>query len=128
MGSAQLISGWLLLALAIVANVIANISLKIAAVSIKDVTDPLAIALRLATQAYFWAGLVSCGVLFLAFFFALRSVPVSLAYPIVTSLATVGLTVLDAMVLATPIGLTRIIGIAFVLVGIALVLNGTAVR
>lgn len=116
--------GWLFLALAAAANIVANSCLRRAAQGIKGESAPQGIVLGLMAQPVFWIGLLSAGLLLLSFTLALREAPVSLAYPVVTSLAIAGLLVVDLALLGQAIGGLRLLGVALIVGGVCLVFLG----
>ena len=116
--------GWLFLALAALANIAANSSLRQAAQGIKGREGPVNLLLGLMAQPVFWLGLGAAGLLLLAFTLALREMPVSLAYPIVTSLAIAGLLFVDYALFGQAIGGLRLLGVALIAVGVAIVFVG----
>ena len=118
------LGGWLFLVLAAGANIAANSSLRQAAQGIKGEKDLISIALGLLAQPVFWLGLFCAGLLLLAFTLALRETPVSLAYPVVTSLAIAGLLLLDGLVLGQAIGGLRLFGVALIAAGVACIFLG----
>ena len=115
------LGGWVFLLLAALANIAANSSLRQAAQRIKGEKDLIAILVGLLAQPVFWLGLLSAGCLLFAFTMALRETPVSIAYPVVTSLAIAGLLLLDYGLLGQPIGGLRLLGVALIIIGVAIV-------
>lgn len=81
---------WAALALAIMANVAANTSLKQAMISVSTDSDK-SILLQVLAVPSFWIGLVFAGVLLLSYLVAIRNMPVGTAYAFTTSLAMVGI-------------------------------------
>lgn len=111
---------WSALAIAIGSNVGANVALKVAMSSLGDAGGgPL--ILRVAQQLSFWIGLVLAGVLLLSYLFAIRHIPVSLAYISVTSLAMVGLLIVDLVWFGQPATLTKLFGVCLVVGGVWLI-------
>lgn len=116
--------GWLFLILAALANIAANSSLRQAAQGIRGRSDIVAILTGLLVQPVFWLGLFAAGLLLLAFTLALRETPVSLAYPVVTSLAIAGLLVVDFFFLGQAIGAVRLLGVGLIVAGVAAIFLG----
>lgn len=113
--------GGAFLLLAAAANIAANASLRQAAQGIRGRDGVMAIVSGLLAQPVFWLGLAAAGGLLLSFTLALRETPVSLAYPIVTSLAIAGLLALDALVFGQAIGGRRLIGVGLIVAGVAVI-------
>lgn len=116
--------GALYLVLAAGANILANTSLKRAAEAVRGKAGPVEIVKGLLFSPSFWLGLVAAGALLLLFLLALRETPVSLAYPVVTSLAIAGLLVLDYFVLGQAIGGVRLVGVFLIAAGVAAIFLG----
>jgi multidrug transporter EmrE-like cation transporter len=113
--SAKLFS-WIVLLVAVAANVTANISLKLAMSS--QPSEGEARLLRLFTQGSFWVGLLAAGVLLVSYLLALRTIAVSTAYVAVTSLAMIGLVLAERKVFGAPIDASKLAGMACVVVGV----------
>jgi multidrug transporter EmrE-like cation transporter len=100
---------WLALLVAVIANVVANSSLKIAVASIS--TDgERGVLFQLLTQVSLWVGLVFAAVLLVAYMAALRGLPASTAYVVVSSLAILGLVLVDRIFFGVSLGLTKFLG------------------
>lgn len=110
---------WVALIVATLANVISNTALKKAMSSI-DAGIERNVALQLASQTSLWIGLFSALVLLLSYLFAIRTISVATAYASTTSLAMVGILILESRILGTTIGFTKIFGMMFVACGIVL--------
>jgi multidrug transporter EmrE-like cation transporter len=108
---------WAALLVAVAANVAANTALKIA------MSSPLSrsgrgLLLELLGKPSLWIGLVLCGVLLVSYLAALRGLPASVAYAMVTTLAMAGLLVVDSSVFGVPLSGTRLLGAAFAVSGV----------
>lgn len=108
---------WAALALAIMANVAANTSLKQAMISVSTDSDK-SILLQVLAVPSFWIGLVFAGVLLLSYLVAIRNMPVGTAYAFTTSLAMVGIIIVEHRLFGTPVGMSKAAGIAFVALGV----------
>ena len=111
---------WLILAIA--ANIAANLFLKggaTAEVSRADATmlDKL---LTLAVNPQIWIGTGFAAILFASFLMALRSVPVSVAYPLTTGLAMLGIMLGGAVFFGENLTITKVAGAAFIIIGAVL--------
>ena len=110
-----------MLAAAVAFNVTASIMLKIAArsgeriVSMRlgwNLQDGGLLALGLAVGAY--------GLAFIAYMVTLRSIPVSLAYPLITGLTATCIAIVATLLFGESIGWQGVLGLAFVLIGVTL--------
>lgn len=108
------LAAWFWLALAIGTNISANLLLKIA------VTTGEAPATGLSKWALLAIGIGCAGVLLVSYVLALRHLPVSLAYPIVTGCAMVGIGIMSAPLLGESLNLTKCLGIGAILLGCTL--------
>ena len=110
--------GWAALAAAVAANVGANLLLKHAVGRAGEgggiLQNPPVLA----------AGVLLAGCLLGFYLVALRHLPVSLAYPVVTGTAMVGIAVFSAILFAEPLGAGKLAGIAGIVIGTVLVLRG----
>lgn len=115
---------WVALSVAVLANITANTALKIAVGSITQGSfrDKL---LHFFAQGSFWLGCASALLLLVSYLIAIRGVPLSSAYPIVTTLALVGLILVDKFLFGSAISSTKIIGIGLIMVGVGFVSVGT---
>tara|TARA_R110002167_G_scaffold145278_2_gene336218 strand:+ start:61 stop:432 length:372 start_codon:yes stop_codon:yes gene_type:complete len=111
---------WSALAIAIGSNVGANLALKVAMSSLGD-ADSGPFLLRVMQQVSFWVGLVLAGVLLISYLFAIRHIPVSIAYISVTSLAMVGLLIADLIWFGHPATLSKFFGVCLVIGGVWLI-------
>ena len=114
--------GWLVCA--IIANVLANVMLKNGSVQIAagpqhggGVVGSLS---AMALNPFFWAGLASAAALLLFYALALRTVPISIAYPVTTSVAMVGIALFGAVLFGESLNATKVGGIAAIIVGVVL--------
>lgn len=114
---------WGALVVAVIANVTANTALKIAMASISPDSDK-GVALQVLGTASFWVGLFFCGILLVSYLAAIRSLPVSVAYVLVTSLAMVGLVIVERILLGVPLETARILGMGLAICGVWLMTRG----
>lgn len=115
---------WAALILATIANVVANTSLKQAMITV-DTSLEKNILLQVLGLASFWIGLVFAGILLLSYLVALRHLPVGTAYAVTTSLAMVGIIIVESQLFGTPVSTSKAAGIAFVVLGVWLMARGT---
>ncbi|MEM1025618.1 MAG: SMR family transporter [Myxococcota bacterium] len=111
---------WVFLAVAIVANVLTNVALKRAAQSVEVFSFPGVLS-DLITSHWMWVGFVSALVLVGCYMMAIRSLPLSVGYVSVTSMAMVGITLVGVLSGSEVLSVPRIIGICLVLAGVVLV-------
>lgn len=115
-----MINGFAFLALAVVANISTNFSLK-AAVQDLDTRSLQTIALGLLTSPWAWVGGISGFVLLGSFMAAIRTIPLSIAYPTLTAIAVIIMAVAEWWFQDISLGFGKVIGLGFVVAGIALV-------
>lgn len=113
-------SHWLALATCVAANIGANACFKHLMAG-RDVQSGAAGLASLATEPWLWAGLGLAGVLLTTYLYALTVVPVGVAYPVVTSMATAGVVVTGALLFGESVKATGLIGIALIVAGVVLV-------
>lgn len=116
--------GFLALGLAILANVIANISLKRTMQGL-EVDGLRSIILGLLGSGLFWLGIGCLAVLLSSYLFAIRIIPLGIAYAGVTSLTIALLTIWGVLYGGESLGPVRLIGIIAVILGfVCIVLPG----
>lgn len=115
---------WGALAVAVIANISANTALKMTMTSVSGGSGK-EIILGVLTRTSFWVAVALLGVLLVSYLAALRSVPVSLAYVAVTSLALVGLVIVERVFLGSPLGATKLFGVVLVVFGVILMAKGS---
>lgn len=108
------------LLIAVFANVAANISLKVA-VSRLTIDSVKMTIFHLLEQITFWIGLGSAAVLLAFYLVAIRNGPVSVAYVFVTSLAMIGMVLVEYRFFGVPLGAMKMLGILLVISGVMLV-------
>jgi small multidrug resistance pump len=113
--------GWAALTGAILANVAANLLLK-HAMSARALGQEAA-GSPLQNLPVLLGGLLAAGSLLVLYLIALRHLPVSVAYPIVTGLAMVGIALCSAPLFGEALNLTKILGIAGVVLSTVLILR-----
>jgi len=113
---------WAALSVAILANVVANLSLKQAVTSTSQASDSkLSMLIELLCLKSFWVGIIMAGVLFFSYILALKQISVSSAYVIVTSLAMALLIISERFILNTPVSSMKIFGVVLIITGVILV-------
>ncbi len=109
---------WLALIIAVSANVASNHAFKMA-VS-RWTSDGEGHWWTLIVDPVFWIGLGLAGVLLGAYLYALRAIPLSIAYPSVTGLAMVGIAITGTQILGESLSQSNIAGIGLIAVGVFL--------
>jgi len=112
-------SYWIALFACLIANVSSNIAFKRAmdGTQIEASWNGL---LSFIGQPWLWIGGVCAGTVLLSYLYALKGVPMSVAYPTVTSLATVGVAIAGHLIFGEALGARSIAGIVLVVAGVSL--------
>nr|AFB69906.1 drug efflux transporter [uncultured bacterium] len=118
---------WAALILAVAANIGANTALKSAVASLSPQAGESSMV-QLLRNGYLWVGLALAALLLVSYLVAIRHIPISVAYLAVTTLAMVGLVVVDSTFFGLKLGVHNLLGIGLVMVGLALVLKGVSLR
>lgn len=109
-------STWIFIAAAILANAVTNISLRAAARSV-DTSSAKTIAIGLATSPFAWLGVVSGFVLLGTYMAAIRVLPLSVSYAIVTIMSMVALTIWGGLTGTESPNAMRIAGMFLIILG-----------
>lgn len=112
-------SGYLLLALAFLANGVANILLKLGAVRGLRLSGDLGTLLASNWQALVGVAIFAINVFF--YFLALRELPLSVAYPLMVTMSFLIVNGYAVLALHEPIALTQYLGYGFIVCGVILV-------
>ena len=118
-------SNWLALLLCAGANISANLALK-RAVGGRALEFTWAALLALLRDPFLWLGFALAGVVLLAYLYAIRTLPIGLAYPVVTGMVTLGTFFLGSLVFGDSMSLRGLAGVAFIATGMILVFGATA--
>jgi len=110
---------WLSLFSAIICNIIANISFK-KAISRAPPGKGIDSLLELLNDPWMWTGGVSCVLLLFFYVYSLKGLDLSIAYPVTTGLAMLGIVVSGALFFGETISATRIVAIIFIFIGVLL--------
>lgn len=116
---------WFLLALTIVCNVGANYLLKRAMSKSSDATNGTGLSWLL--DPILIGGLVCAGLTLILYAVTLREFPLSVAYPIVTSVAFLGVFYLSWTSLGENMTLMKLLGATLILCGVSLLATSTNV-
>jgi small multidrug resistance pump len=115
---------WLLLSLAIAANAMASVMIKMAVVpprKFPSFSDPLAAI----GNWPLWVGLALFGATFLLYAAALTMLPLNIAYVVLTSGAVVVVALMSVFIFGEQIYWTTVAGIVLVIAGVALTVSRT---
>lgn len=111
---------WLILILGIACNASASVLIKMAMMpprKFPSLADPLASL----SNWPFWLGLALYGGAFILYAAALAVLPLNIAHPVLTTGAVAAVSVLSVLVFNETFHWTTIAGVAFVIVGVALI-------
>jgi quaternary ammonium compound-resistance protein SugE len=111
---------WLALLVSVAANISSNFALK----RFTQETAGAAPAdglLHLLLKPWLWLGIVCAGVVMLSYLFAIRGLPLSVAYPVATGLSAAGICLIGAFVFGESIKLSTLSGIVLIVAGVMLV-------
>jgi small multidrug resistance pump len=113
---------WLILILAIVANALASVMVKMAVIpprKFPSLTEPFAAI----GNWPLWLGLAFYGVAFLLYAASLTNLPLNVAYPVLTSGAVAIVALLSVLVFNEQLYWTTVAGLVLVVVGVALTVS-----
>lgn len=117
-------SPWIFVILAIVSNVSINLSLKgLSAVLQPGSEGPL--VLRILSSPFAWLALISGLILLGSFTMAIRSLPLSVSYSVITGAAMAALALIGLIAGYEQLSLPRLAGLSMVIVGIAVMGQST---
>ena len=108
---------WLALSIAVLANVIANVSLKLAAKA-AFALSPERPLIAFIQQRWTWVGLCAAFVLLVCYLLAIREIGLGVAYATVTSSALVLITVAASLLLHERLSAWDALGIGLVIAGV----------
>ena len=114
-------SHWIALFVCVLANVASNYALKSFATTMPTTLDRAALP-ALATNLWLWAGVAAAGTVFVTYIWAIRGVPLSIAYPLATGLSVIGVAICATTLLGETIDGWRLAGMALIVVGAAILI------
>jgi len=108
---------WSALLVAIISNIIANLSFKkaVAATPIEEGAEGF---IKLAADPWMWAGFLSAGLLLGCYLYALKGIDLSIAYPVVTGFAMVGIALSGALFFGESLSLAKIFAMTLIIAGV----------
>lgn len=104
----------------VLGNVTANVGFK-RMVETANFEPTLANAAALITNPWAWLGGAGSLLLLFSYLYAIRSMPLGVAYPIATSLGTVAVALAGVLIFSESLRASNIIGIALVVTGVLLI-------
>ncbi len=114
------LGSWIALLLCVVGNVTANIGFKKLMETLR-LEVSLQNAVAIITNPWLWIGGGGSLLLLVSYLYAIRTLPLGVAYPIATSLGTVAVATAGILLFAEPARLTNVLGIALVVSGVLLI-------
>lgn len=113
-------SHWIALFLAVAGNVGANVAFK-RFVTTTEFGRSWSSVVAALMQPSLWIGL-SCGVaIIVLYLYAIRSIPISVAYTMATTVSISGVTLVGVLMYGEPFSLRMAAGIATVMLGVTLI-------
>jgi small multidrug resistance pump len=113
---------WLALVICVAANVAANFAFKRFVSSI-DLQFTVPALINTLLEPSLWIGLMFAGVVLGSYLYAIRGLPLSVAYPAVTSSAIVGIATASAVAFGEPLGMAKIAAIVLIVAGLCLLVS-----
>jgi len=107
----------LLLVLALIFNLLAQVLLKTAVLGIKFETFKLEFITKIILNPYIWGGAVFYGVSFLFYVMALSRGELSRISPISQALTTLGVVLLSVILFNEPLTMMKIVGLILLIIG-----------
>jgi multidrug transporter EmrE-like cation transporter len=108
---------WFALLLAVLSNVIANVAFK-KAMEKEIGPDTRQVVLQYCFEPWMWTGGFFAALLLLCYLYALKSIPLNIAYPVVTGLAMLGVAVSGALLFQESLSLQRVFATLMILAGV----------
>lgn len=110
---------WLALFIAIISNAVANIAFK-KAVARTPAEEGVVGFFKLSTEPWMWLGVIAACLLLGCYLYALKGIDLSVAYPMVTGLAMLGIALAGAIVFGEVISAVRMFAMTLIVVGVLL--------
>lgn len=110
---------WVALVVAVFANIMSNVALKIGVHSV-DMKGDKHTFLSIIENPWLWGGVILAGVLLVSYVYALKGIALSVAYPSVTALSIVGISIISHWFLGERFGLGKGVGLLLVAAGVYL--------
>ena len=112
---------YLVLALAIILNALANILMKVAMLRQEKTTDIIALVRQSLTNPILFLGIISFGLALVAYCFVLAKINLSIAYPLMTSLGFLIVILASWLFLGENITKIQIVGFTCIIAGVWMV-------
>lgn len=110
---------WACLFAAVMFNIVSVSSLKSAVTGI-EMAAPGRMVGQLLSVPAFWVGIVFAGLLLTSFLVAIRGLPLSITYALVTSLSMVGMTVSGAIFFGEALTVLKFAGVLLIIGGVVI--------
>jgi multidrug transporter EmrE-like cation transporter len=111
---------WIALLVSVAANISSNFAFKRFTEETVLVAPPGGLP-ALLTKPWLWLGVTCAGVVMLSYLFAIRGLPLSVAYPVATGLSAAGICLIGSYFFGETIKLTSLSGIVLIVLGVMLV-------
>ncbi len=112
---------WIALAFGIVLNAAANILLKMAARHAQEMDSSAHLLVKLFLNPYLFTGILSFGLALGAYSYSLTRFPLSVGYPLMTSLGLIIVSLFSYFVFAEQFSAGKIAGTVLIMLGVLLV-------
>lgn len=112
---------WVLLFFAIIGNIFANLFAKMALKRLKLETLEWQNLTKMATEPTFYLAFVSIVTALFCYMFAIIKLPLSTAYPLMSALVFVFVTIISITLFHEHVSLVKLIGIGMILIGVIIV-------
>ncbi len=113
---------WIALAIGVVLNAAANVLVK---AGVRDVSRPLLD--RVLHDPWYILGMTSFGLALVAYSYALTRIPLTVGYPIMTGVGMGIVAVASWWWFGESLGMVKLIGMGFVLIGVVLLVRESTV-
>lgn len=110
---------WMALLVSVAANISSNFAFK--RFTEETAMTPAGGLQALLMKPWLWLGVACAGVVMLSYLFAIRGLPLSVAYPVATGLSAAGICLIGSYFFGETIKLTSLSGIALIVLGVMLV-------
>lgn len=111
----------IMLIMAIVANALANVLVKLGATSLGSEKKLSAFIVSSLKNVYIWSGLVCFGLAFVFYTIVLTRNKLSVAYPVMTSVGFIIVSLFSHFLFREDFSVMKIVGVAIIAVGIWIV-------
>jgi multidrug transporter EmrE-like cation transporter len=110
---------WVALLVAIISNVIANVAFKKAMIR-TQLDGGVGGFSKLSGEPWIWLGVMCAGALLGCYLYALKGIDLSIAYPVVTGLAMLGIALAGTVFLSEAMSASKLIAMALIVIGVVM--------